>query len=250
MRYFIPASVLLHILFLAIWTMSIQNGLPTGSPLQVTILETVFSSPVARNRPNHAQSDNINNTRQDVSSSGRIKKQQSVAKYTVPYLDNGIGPKDSPFLKTSVMADDGKPGHDNSSLHPEQNRPSVSLSNNQLNNGVVIADQSIDTRNEATGLSITKQLTEIIDDALIRSFKYPMLARKRGWQGTVHLGFHISTSGRLSNIRMISSSGHRSLDNAAMKSLQQLAIIPQVSRWLSNNGIDLEFPVIYRLEEI
>ncbi len=90
------------------------------------------------------------------------------------------------------------------------------------------------------------RLQQKLNQAFEPHFHYPRLARKRGWQGTVELGLHISASGTLSNIRVMQSSGYRVLDRAAIRSLQQLGTLPEAKGWLTQ-GYDGIFPIHYEL---
>ena len=76
--------------------------------------------------------------------------------------------------------------------------------------------------------------------------KYPAMARRKGWQGTVHLELHIEPDGRISRLRIDSTSGYPVLDNAAAQALQ-LARLPHVKQWLNGRAIDIVVPVEYRL---
>ncbi|MBE0509094.1 MAG: energy transducer TonB [Gammaproteobacteria bacterium] len=80
---------------------------------------------------------------------------------------------------------------------------------------------------------------------LARHFHYPALAVRRGWQGTVQLGFEIDTGGRISNIHVAQSSGHALLDRAAVSALGRVG---QLSLPVKHHH-QLRFPVMYRLEE-
>ena len=78
-------------------------------------------------------------------------------------------------------------------------------------------------------------------------FRYPWLARKKGWQGQVKLRLRIEDSGHLSNIRLYKSSGYSSLDNAALNSLQEIAYLPDAKDWLQGMHYDIVVPVEYHL---
>lgn len=80
---------------------------------------------------------------------------------------------------------------------------------------------------------------------LARHFHYPTQAVRRGWQGTVQLGFEVDTGGRISNIHVAQSSGHALLDRAAVSALGRVG---QLSLPLKHHH-QLRFPVMYRLEE-
>ncbi|HIC04937.1 MAG TPA: energy transducer TonB [Nitrospirales bacterium] len=50
--------------------------------------------------------------------------------------------------------------------------------------------------------------------------RYPRLARKRGWEGTVLLEVEVLSTGNVSAIRVTHSSGHKVLDRAAQKAVE------------------------------
>lgn len=86
-------------------------------------------------------------------------------------------------------------------------------------------------------------LMQLLTEALAQQFRYPPLARKRGWQGEVLLAFTLDTRGTIIDARIARSSGYGALDNAAIASLTRVASIEAgPSRPLS-----FELPVIYRL---
>lgn len=55
---------------------------------------------------------------------------------------------------------------------------------------------------------------------------YPMLARRRGWRGTVLLKVRVSASGSPREIRLIKGSGHDMLDTAAQDAVQGWRFVP------------------------
>lgn len=87
-------------------------------------------------------------------------------------------------------------------------------------------------------------LKEAVQLELARHFTYPLLARKRGWQGEVVLAFRLETDGSISDARIARSSGYGLLDRAALTVLGKIKRI--------GNGAPRDFamqlPVIYRLE--
>ena len=76
---------------------------------------------------------------------------------------------------------------------------------------------------------------------------YPRQARRRRQEGTVLVAFVIDRSGRLSDVHVARSSGHDSLDRAAIKTLKKIspfrALPPElgVSRW------ELAVPIAFDL---
>jgi protein TonB len=55
---------------------------------------------------------------------------------------------------------------------------------------------------------------------------YPLLARKRGYQGTVLLEVLVSTDGKAASIQLRKSSGYSMLDKAAIKGVREWLFYP------------------------
>lgn len=55
---------------------------------------------------------------------------------------------------------------------------------------------------------------------------YPGVAQQRGWQGTVMLKVHVLASGRPDHVGLASSSGHESLDDAALEAVTNWRFTP------------------------
>jgi len=84
---------------------------------------------------------------------------------------------------------------------------------------------------------------------LARHFEYPLVARIRGWQGTVLLELRVKSDGHLDRIRVERSSGYAVLDLSALNSLHRLGYLTEAATWLNGRSIDMQLPVIYRLVE-
>jgi protein TonB len=85
-----------------------------------------------------------------------------------------------------------------------------------------------------------------LNGAVRTHFYYPPLARRKGWQGQVTVGVRVQPDGRLTDIRVIESSGHRVLDGAAVDCLVRAARLPGIRHSLEA-GMDLVLPVKYLL---
>lgn len=90
------------------------------------------------------------------------------------------------------------------------------------------------------------EVTERVRAAAATHFYYPPLAQRRGWEGRVRVGLHISADGRLTRIRLLESSGYRVLDRAAVRSLERVAGLPGIDGRL-RGGREIELPIEYRL---
>jgi len=99
----------------------------------------------------------------------------------------------------------------------------------------------------ATGAETAReQLRKSILQLVSSHFDYPLLARRKGWQGIVKLQVHIESDGRISRLHVEQTSGYPVLDRAALQSLQ-LASVPDAEQWMQGQAIDIIIPVEYRL---
>lgn len=96
--------------------------------------------------------------------------------------------------------------------------------------------------------SVSAHIRGKLQTDLARYFSYPAIARQRGWQGHVQIGFRVEADGKLSNIYIARSSGYRLLDTSALKSLRQVEPLVEAATLLKGKSVDMELPVIYRLE--
>jgi protein TonB len=92
----------------------------------------------------------------------------------------------------------------------------------------------------------SEQLHNSILRLVSSRFNYPLLARRKGWQGVVRLQLHIEPDGRISRLHVEQTSGYPVLDQAALQSLQ-LASVPDAKQWMQGQSIDMIIPVEYRL---
>jgi len=100
------------------------------------------------------------------------------------------------------------------------------------------------------GISLEAAKAEIlarVRDDFSRHFTYPLMARKRGWEGEVRLGLHILANGNIDHIVIAQSSGHSLLDRSALKTLNRIGRITEATIWLQGRSLELTLPVIYRL---
>lgn len=97
----------------------------------------------------------------------------------------------------------------------------------------------------APGVPLLASLRE----AMQPHFHYPLLARRRGWEGTVRIGLHISANGEISRLRVVETSRHAVLDRAALDCLSKLRQMPGAVAWLDGHDSDIVLPVEYRLTD-
>jgi TonB family protein len=84
-------------------------------------------------------------------------------------------------------------------------------------------------------------IIEAIRSSIERAKTYPLLARKRGIEGTVYISFRVSPQGQPEDIKILRSSGSSILDTATLELLRRAAPFPYVDSLI-------EVPIVYRLE--
>ena len=98
----------------------------------------------------------------------------------------------------------------------------------------------------ANNIPASQAMRTAVSKAFMANFRYPRIARRNGWEGTVTLTMRVLPDGQLTDILVSSSSGHSVLDLAAVHTLQT-ARVPQAKHWLSDQAVELLLPVEYRL---
>lgn len=105
---------------------------------------------------------------------------------------------------------------------------------------------TLETRHTASPPAVHNYLLGKVRTELARYFQYPALARERGWEGQVILGFSLLADGHLGKIHIARSSGYHVLDESARDALGKV-IVADAGQWLDGRAIDMQLPVIYRL---
>jgi protein TonB len=81
-----------------------------------------------------------------------------------------------------------------------------------------------------------------IQEALV----YPLAARRQGLSGTVELEVLVEPSGLIRSVRVVSSSSHALLDDAALDTVQELPPLPLPEN-LPRRPLRIRVPVVFRL---
>ena len=86
-----------------------------------------------------------------------------------------------------------------------------------------------------------------VHNRLSQYMSYPAHARRRGWEGSVMIGFSVDKQGFLRDIHLTRTSGYTLLDNAALTAIKKVSYIP-VDQWGDIfQPVALQLPVVYRL---
>lgn len=86
-----------------------------------------------------------------------------------------------------------------------------------------------------------------VHNRLSQFMSYPIHARRRGWEGSVMIGFSVDKKGFLRDIHLTRTSGYTLLDNAALTAIKKVSYIPLVQWGSIFQPVALQLPVVYRL---
>lgn len=89
-------------------------------------------------------------------------------------------------------------------------------------------------------VGISADIIGIIRNSIEKVKAYPLLARKRGIEGTVYISFRINSQGEPVEIKVLKSSGSWILDMATLNVIKKAASFPYTEE-------RIEVPVIYKL---
>lgn len=87
-----------------------------------------------------------------------------------------------------------------------------------------------------------KSLYAFIRSAIEQAKNYPLLARKRGFEGTVIVSFKIDEMGLPQDIKILKSSGYQILDDEVTKILRKASPFPELKE-------EIVIPITFRLKE-
>lgn len=105
------------------------------------------------------------------------------------------------------------------------------------------ANGRIDARSGDGGTRATSNYKGKVAAKLRRAKRYPREARRQNLEGTVRVAFTIAANGSVSGIRVIRSSGHPVLDQAAVEMVQRAAPMPKFPSDIRAANMNLQVPV-------
>ncbi|MDP1613280.1 MAG: TonB family protein [Sulfuritalea sp.] len=77
--------------------------------------------------------------------------------------------------------------------------------------------------------------------------RYPRVALLRQWQGTSVLQLELAADGRLLGVRVLSSSGHDTLDRQALEMVREAVPLPSMPAVLAGRPLTVDVPVVFRI---
>ncbi len=75
---------------------------------------------------------------------------------------------------------------------------------------------------------------------------YPLMARRQGLSGTVELEVLLEPTGRVRDVRVVSSSSHAVLDDAAVESVRSMVPVPLPDS-LPRRPLRIRVPLVFQL---
>jgi len=96
--------------------------------------------------------------------------------------------------------------------------------------------------------NLLRQYEQIIRQRIEQKKTYPRRAKRMRKQGTVKVAFTISKAGILSNLRIVQSSGVKSLDQAALSAVKKVGKFAPIPANIKKQSLSYTIPIAYRLK--
>jgi TonB family protein len=97
--------------------------------------------------------------------------------------------------------------------------------------------------------AVQNYLLGVLQSELARYLRYPVLARERGWEGTVLVGVAVASNGMLTSARLLRSSGYPLLDEASLTSLRRIHTLGVETARLGREPVEVILPIRFRLAD-
>lgn len=112
----------------------------------------------------------------------------------------------------------------------------------------------VSSSGRGTGVGIGSDLAGLargylgqLESYLGRNHQYPLAARRARLQGVVEVEITIQPTGQITSVRVVRSSGHDILDEAAISRLRTLRTVPPPPPALHWKARTIKYPVVYRV---
>src|SRR3989304_2591700 len=102
-------------------------------------------------------------------------------------------------------------------------------------------------KSAASGSRHTAQFLSLVREKIEKAKFYPPLARKKGYEGVVRVGFTIKKNGKFEDIHVLRPCHCEALDSAATEAIKKASPFGPVPETFPDEGIRLEIDVAYRL---
>jgi protein TonB len=102
---------------------------------------------------------------------------------------------------------------------------------------------------DALARELTRSYSQQISTQIKRYQKYPVIAQRRGWEGTAEVLLKIAPDGRVTEVVLGKSTGRDILDREAMEMVRRSFPLPQAPQQLRGRELSVTVPIIFRLQE-
>jgi periplasmic protein TonB len=99
----------------------------------------------------------------------------------------------------------------------------------------------------ATPYSASSSYVSALKSAIEKCREYPLMARRQKLEGDVKVACLISREGELREARVVSTSGHSILDNAALRTVRSVGRFPPAPLELKGESFNFVAPITFRL---
>jgi len=89
---------------------------------------------------------------------------------------------------------------------------------------------------------------DMVKQRIEHARRYPLWAKKQGFEGIVGLKFAILSNGVAEKIRILSSSGYKTLDQAAIQAIKRVGRFPPIPDGMRTTQIQMEVAIVFKLK--
>lgn len=285
-RVSLLGSMVVHLLALTLWTSAPPSGMPGGAVLQVTLVSgdvaTPGSTPSQAASPSEPTAAPLEDPSALIGEADKMAASEppaSVAseqRWEILAVAGGDSPpagsaqanrrdtESDPRARGNAEPHRGRPAEPKEPSAKPIRRPEQVADTQEraldhvaaagsapegVNNEAVRTSGASPAEGEGggTGGESYQALQAALHAALLPRFDYPLLARRRGWEGRVRVGLIVEPDGDLRDVHVVESSGFKVLDRAAVQDLEEVGTLTTVSGWLGGAEMDVTLPVQYRL---
>lgn len=222
--WFVAVSIAAHVGVLAVWRLELPRWSSSADMLNVTLIDAESGTAKRGTGPSPAPQD------------------KAVAPQKVAHAPVVIAPKVD--IKRTTKTPIEIPVDSNQSADIEMTT-APAQPQTVTSNDASINSSPPSQRPTAVPLS-RDELLQRIKLQLDHFRRYPPIARRRGWEGDVHLTFRITEQGAINTIRVALSSGFKLLDDNAVAALKEIHDLLAGEEVIEQSQ-DLNVAVRYRL---
>ena len=223
-------SILLHSIFLAIWSIA-------SNPNQIQ--KNKFERLIIVSMLENLDNKDIRKEIKEVNKTQGLHKTEAIKKTSVPVVNEIPSPQ--VLTETSIDTPQILTGADGTSTVMTLKNCVVQDTSAEVQNFQPL--QSRINKDNLLQEYICKVKTEID-----RKKNYPQIARRRGIEGVVKVQFCISNDGRLKMVTIAASSGCKILDNEAVISVKKASPFSCIPEELKKEELDLKVNIAFKLE--